>query len=70
MKLEDFVETQNYDLNNACLSKCYHVIGTCGDCKHWKWYGAMNPPPICKHPSKLVDVCGSGDGCIHWDKKE
>lgn len=44
-----------------------HVIGTCGECEHYKMFGSPSQIDICG----LLRIESKPDfGCIHWEKKD
>lgn len=77
MKLIDFIDlifaktpgetTHHIDLNLAHKEGVdLHVIGTCGECKHWEHTGIR----INKFCYVMQTGYPEGHGCIHFEKKE
>ncbi len=66
-----FVEKENYDLNNACLSKSFHVIKTCGSCEYMKLMttDSMLEFMSCNNDNSEVEVVPKDFGCIHFEEK-
>lgn len=84
MKLEDYIIENELGIgapfSNALedfIPKAdLHVIGNCGECKHWdEEYIQMQTEPVkmCRQPTRgtrsHVMAPPKDFGCIHWEKK-
>ena len=64
------------EFKDASRTENLHVIGTCGECKHWSAESQKmlngNMRNTCDKPFSFhrFQPCGAGDGCIHFEQKE